>query len=113
MLLHSGKSSRAIIMSNSVEYEKLVELITELKNDNKMIKQELKASNDMISELIEEIRKKDVQISKLEDKVGVLSSQVDFLSKRAESNEQYSRRLSLRVSVPSVEEIKLTPDGCK
>ena len=98
MLLRSGKYSN----SKNMDIDKVYDLIADLKKDNAEIKEELKkkASNDKIDELLEEIRKKDEKIVILQDKVAVLSKVVDKLKKDTEANEQYSRRTSLRITVP-------------
>ena len=98
-----------------MDVEKVFTLISELKQDNIEIKDELrrKASEAKIDELIEEIRLKDEKIAILESKNMLLEKAVKSLESRSEANEQYSRRLCLRVSIPVKEDApRMTSETC-
>ena len=93
---------------------KLYELLKEVKDDLKN-----KASNERIDILIDEIKKKDEKIQNLENrveilesKVSVLQNTVNLLERKADDNEQYSRRLCLRVSGIPVSEGREDADKC-
>ena len=93
---------------------KLYELLKEVKDDLKN-----KASNERIDILIDEIKKKDEKIQNLENrveilesKVSVLQNTVNLLERKADDNEQYSRRLCLRISGIPVSEGREDGDKC-
>ena len=77
----------------STELDNIHKLINEIKSDLKG-----KATTSKIDELVKEIREKDRKIEILEAKVAVLGNAINLLSVKCEENEQYSRRVSLRIN---------------
>ena len=75
------------------ELENINKLIAEIKNDL-----EGKATTEVVNELLKEIRAKDKRIEMLESQVAVLQNSVELLTAKCDDNEQYSRRLSLRIN---------------
>ena len=73
----------------------------ELENIHKLIKEihkDSQATASKLDELVAEIRSKDRRIEALESEVAVLKNAVNLLSQKCDSNEQYSRRSSLRIN---------------
>ena len=69
------------------------------------LQNEQKISNEKMDELLKEIKSKDNKIVTLEKRVEVLESQlhivnntIELLDRKCDDNQQYSRRMSLRVS---------------
>ena len=80
-----------------------VNMTTELENIHQLILQiksdlEGKATADAVNTLVQEIRLKDKKIEVLESQVAILQNTVNLLSAKCDNNEQYSRRLSLRIN---------------
>jgi uncharacterized coiled-coil DUF342 family protein len=86
------------------EYQTLKQLLEKVEEDLKT-----KASSAEIAELKAEINKKDEKITELsnrvealESDVSVLRNTVQLLNRKADDNEQYSRKMSLRINgIPS------------
>ena len=57
-----------------------------------------KATSSKLDELLLEIRAKDVKTEILESQVAVLQNTVKLLSAKCDRDEQYSRRVSLRIN---------------
>lgn len=96
------------------DIDKLYELLKEVKTELHS-----KASNEKIDKLIEEIKKKDEKIDNLqerveilESKVAVLQNTVNLLERKADDNEQYSRRLCMRISGIPVSKDREDGDVC-
>ena len=75
------------------ELESLYKLINDIKSDLKE-----KATLSKIDELVAEIRAKDKKIEFLESQVAILQNSVKLLSTKCDTNEQYSRRTSVRIN---------------
>ena len=71
--------------------------IDELKKLISDLHVKLESQNSEILNLREHINQQDEVISKLEDRVGVLSASVEALSSQNDNQEQYSRRYCLRI----------------
>ena len=71
--------------------------IDELKKLISDLHVKLESQNSEILNLKEYINQQDEVISKLEDRVGVLSASVEALSSQNDNQEQYSRRYCLRI----------------
>ena len=56
-----------------------------------------KATESGLKELLKAIEERDLKIEMLESKVAVMENTINRLSANVESNEQYSRRTSLRI----------------
>ena len=73
----------------------------ELENIHKLIKEmhkDSQATASKLDELVAEIRSRDRRIEALVSEVVVLKNVVNLLSQECDSNEQYSRRSSLRIN---------------
>ena len=77
----------------NTEFEKLNKLIADIKSDL-----EGKATTNQLDKLFQEIRAKNEKIELLESKVAVLENAVNLLKQKCDDNEQYSRRMSLRIT---------------
>ena len=88
LLIMSRKGNK-----NNMEVEALFKLIEDIKTELQE-----KATLKKIDELLAEIRQKDKKIEILESKVAILENSVNLLSIRCDSNEQYSRRTSVRIN---------------
>ena len=92
----------------NVELQNLNKLILEIKTDLQN-----KATSSKLDELLLEIRAKDVKIEILESQVAVLQNTVKLLSAKCDGNEQYSRRVSLRINnipLPANDEDEIVDD---
>ena len=59
-----------------------------------------------------EIKLKDDKIELLESEVAILTNAVNVLERKCDDNEQYSRRMSLRISDIPTSDISETKDKC-
>ena len=77
---------------DSCDLGKLFKLIEEIKTDLAS-----KATEAKLNELTAAIKERDLKIEILESKIAVMENAINKLSISTESNEQYSRRTSLRI----------------
>ena len=80
---------------------KIYQLIQEIKDDLKT-----KATEKKLVELRMEIREKNANIEILESKIAILENNLNLLTTKCDNNEQYTRRVSLRIN-----DILLPVDG--
>ena len=95
-------------MAPKQEIAKLFDLINEIKTELKT-----KASDNKLEELKNIITEKDRKIEIMESKIAILENTVNILKEKCDDNEQYSRRVSLRISnIPLPHGGKETAEQC-
>jgi uncharacterized coiled-coil protein SlyX len=72
--------------------------IEELKSLISNLNEKILQQNKIITSLKVNVAEQDVTISKMEDRIGVLSSSLNVLKKKSDDQEQYSRRYCLRIN---------------
>ena len=91
--------------------KKLEDLAT--KSDIDELKALIQSQNDKIARQDEEIMSLRSDISKLDDKVAVLTNALDAVCNKADNNEQYSQRYCLRINGIPTERYEKASDCVK
>ena len=107
------KMSSTRQMNDDAFNKKLEELATKKDIENltnlvNILHEHIDLQNKEIAALQERANNQEIKMSKLEDRIGILSAGLSQALKQADDNEQYSRRYCLRIKGIEKDKVKMS-----